>query len=164
MVVMLQKKKRCSLVCYEKINSVQSSSRPLLTDTSSSREIYFEDLLTEAAVTQSQSYIIHLFLRGYKTLVNYCLKCCPKTQRRSHTLSVWAASDVMGLQVKPVIIHFWAASWFIYLAFFFFFASLNDRLWVQSLKIQHLQDVVLWWLVQHKCYEKQIIYTEPLQL
>ncbi len=103
-------------------------------------------------------------LRGYKTLVNYCLKCCPKTQRRSHTLSVWAASDVMGLQVKPVIIHFWAASWFIYLAFFFFFASLNDRLWVQSLKIQHLQDVVLWWLVQHKCYEKQIIYTEPLQL
>lgn len=51
-----------------------------------SPEIYLEDLLTAAAATQSWRYIIHLFLRGYKTLVNYCLKCCPKTQRRSRTV------------------------------------------------------------------------------
>lgn len=51
-----------------------------------SLKIYLEDLLTAAAATQSRRYIIHLFLRGYKTLVNYCLKCCPKTQRRSHTV------------------------------------------------------------------------------
>lgn len=51
-----------------------------------SPEIYFEDLLTAAAATQSRCFIIHLFLRGYKTLVNYCLKCCPKTQRRSRTV------------------------------------------------------------------------------
>lgn len=44
-------------------------------------EIYSEDLLTAAAATQSRRYIIHLFLIGYKTLVNYCLKCCPETQK-----------------------------------------------------------------------------------
>lgn len=56
----------------------------LLTDASSSREIYSEDSLTAAAFTQSQCYIIHLFLRGYKLWLIIALSAVLKP-REDHT-------------------------------------------------------------------------------
>jgi len=65
-----------------------------------------EDCRNLAKVTQGQRYIIHLFLRGYKTLVNYCLKCCPETEDHAVCLSRAWRHEATGQASLGVLTYF----------------------------------------------------------